>query len=314
VGFHPSLSGRENVFLNAAIYGIRQAEISQHFDELVKFAGLEEFIDTPVSRYSSGMYLRLAFSTAIHMEPDILLADEVLAVGDLNFQEKCLERVQQEGDAGKIVLFVSHDMAAITRLCHEVIWLEAGQIVDRGKPEEIVARYQDSVWKPRAVKLGKRGNQGHEQVRIISVGLRSQEGTEIGSARLSEDFFITILFEVDGKNMKARPSFDLYTHNVLVLRTGLWEEIPIAEPGAYAAQARIPRCFLVDTIYSVNVSIRIEQDGGLTSVKVHNALSFRVYDDEALATERRGSREGPARGVVAPRLEWDWRKSQTDKV
>ena len=131
-GFQPTLSGRDNIFLNAAIYGVPPADVETRLDEIIEFSGIGDFIDVPVRRYSSGMYLRLAFSVAINMNPELLLADEVLAVGDLDFQERCLDRVKQAGRAGMSVLFVSHDMPSITRLCDRVLWLNAGEIVKIG--------------------------------------------------------------------------------------------------------------------------------------------------------------------------------------
>lgn len=153
VGFQGGLSGRENVFLNAAVYGIPRRDVKRRLGDIAEFAGLEEFLDVPVSRYSTGMYLRLAFAAAIHMEPDVLLADEILAVGDLRFQEHCIRRVRQERDAGRTILFVSHDMAAVGRLCDEVLWLDAGQGRAHGDPAEVVARYSQST--ERVIKLAR---------------------------------------------------------------------------------------------------------------------------------------------------------------
>ena len=140
-GFHPELTGRENVFLSGAILGMRRREIERKFDEIVAFAELERFIDTPVKRYSSGMYVRLAFAVAAHLEPEILLVDEVLAVGDAAFQKKCTGKMSEVAGSGRTVLFVSHNMAAIEALCSRVILLRGGRLESDGKPEEVVARY-----------------------------------------------------------------------------------------------------------------------------------------------------------------------------
>ena len=181
-GFQPDLSGRENIFLNAALYGIAANEVEARIKDIIDFAGIEEFMDVPVKKYSSGMYLRLAFSVAINMEPDILLADEVLAVGDLEFQEKCLERVQRAGRSGMTVLFVSHDMTAITRLCDQVLWLNAGEIIKLGDPGDVVAEYQNSAWALTASKLpGHGGPHISALSEILSVTLRSADGRQIGA-------------------------------------------------------------------------------------------------------------------------------------
>ncbi len=140
-GFHPELTGRENVFLNGAILGMRRAEVLRKFDEIVAFAGVEQFIDTPVKRYSSGMYVRLAFAVAAHLEPDVLIIDEVLAVGDAEFQRRCLGKMSEVAQAGRTVLFVSHNMAAVQKLCPRAIRLRGGRMVDSGHSGEIVQRY-----------------------------------------------------------------------------------------------------------------------------------------------------------------------------
>jgi len=143
-GFHPELTGRENIFLNGAILGMRKKEIEQKFDEIVNFAEIEKFLDTPVKRYSSGMYVRLAFAVAAHLEPEILLIDEVLAVGDIAFQKKCLGKMEDVAKGGRTVLFVSHNMGAIRSLCNNAIWLNDGQILKKGTTDEVVGNYEES--------------------------------------------------------------------------------------------------------------------------------------------------------------------------
>jgi lipopolysaccharide transport system ATP-binding protein len=141
-GFHGELTGRENIYLSGAILGMRKAEVDRHFDEIVAFAELERFLDTPVKRYSSGMYVRLGFAVAAHLDPEILLVDEVLAVGDLAFQRKCLTRMSAVAQTGRTVVFVSHQMTAIRRLCGKTVWLEAGKVRDYGTTGDVVARYE----------------------------------------------------------------------------------------------------------------------------------------------------------------------------
>src|SRR2546428_3843414 len=138
-GFHPELTGRENVFLNGAILGMTKDEIRRKFDEIVAFSECEEFIDTPVKRYSSGMYVRLAFAIAAHLEPEILIVDEVLAVGDAQFQRKCLGKMGEVSRGGRTVLFVSHNMVAVQNLCRRVVWLDAGRLVAAGAPNNVLA-------------------------------------------------------------------------------------------------------------------------------------------------------------------------------
>lgn len=144
-GFHPELTGRENLYLNGSLLGMRRAEIDRKFDEIVAFAEIEKFLDTPVKRYSSGMYVRLAFAVAAHLEPEILLVDEVLAVGDFEFQKKCLGKMGEVANIGRTVLFVSHNMNAIQRLCSKSLMLDQGKIVSFGKTEDVVSNYYSKV-------------------------------------------------------------------------------------------------------------------------------------------------------------------------
>jgi lipopolysaccharide transport system ATP-binding protein len=144
-GFHSELSGRENVYLNGAILGMRKTEIDTKFDEIVAFSEFERFLDTPVKHYSSGMYMRLAFSVAAHLDPEVLIVDEVLAVGDSAFQRKCVNKMREIGRTGKTIFFVSHDMEAMRRLCNRVLWLDGGTIREDGKAEEVIDAYLDSI-------------------------------------------------------------------------------------------------------------------------------------------------------------------------
>lgn len=167
VGFHPELTGRENIFLNGAILGMRKWEIKRKFDEIVSFAEIEKFIDTPVKRYSSGMYVRLAFAVAAHLEPEILLVDEVLAVGDIAFQKKCLGKMEDVAKGGRTVLFVSHNMGAIRSLCGSAIWLDNGQIVKKGTTDEVVRDYEETQMK-RFDKYSSVVERSHEDAKNLS--------------------------------------------------------------------------------------------------------------------------------------------------
>jgi lipopolysaccharide transport system ATP-binding protein len=155
-GFHPELTGRENTFLSGAILGMTRAEITRKFDEIVAFAELEKFIDTPVKHYSSGMYVRLAFAVAAHLEPEILLVDEVLAVGDINFQKKCLGKMGDVARAGRTVVLVSHQLNQIRRLCHRVVWIEAASVRQDGSPEAVVNAYEAAMSRSEGTPVGSR--------------------------------------------------------------------------------------------------------------------------------------------------------------
>ncbi len=157
-GFHPELTGRENIFLNGAIMGMRRAEVLQKFDEIVDFSGVERFIDTPVKRYSSGMYVRLAFAVSAHLDPEILIVDEVLAVGDAEFQRKCLGKMGDVASQGRTVLFVSHNMSAIQRMCSSCIWMDKGEVQDIGETENVLEKYLAHLkdWDRQDVAAAKR--------------------------------------------------------------------------------------------------------------------------------------------------------------
>jgi len=164
-GFHPELTGRENVFLNGAILGMKKAEIAHKFDEIVAFAELEDFIDTPVKRYSSGMFVRLAFAVAAHLEPEILLVDEVLAVGDVSFQKKCLGKMGDVARHGRTIIFISHQMNQIRRLCHRALWIDAGKVRQDGLTQEVLAAYE-------SVMLGSDRTEGFQRSSGLAQFLR----------------------------------------------------------------------------------------------------------------------------------------------
>lgn len=186
-GFHPELTGRENIYLNGAILGMRRAEIQRKFDEIVAFAEVEKFIDTPIKHYSSGMYLRLAFAVAAHLEPDILLVDEVLAVGDAAFQKKCLGKMGDVAKEGRTVLFVSHNMAAVLSLCSRVALLDWGRLVQQGSPQEVVRHYLHSAMTMKVIHLDQRQDRsGDGSARVVSLQVESADQEKVirSSSRL----------------------------------------------------------------------------------------------------------------------------------
>ena len=196
-GFHPELTGRENIFLNGAILGMKRAEIAKKFDEIVDFAAVEKFLDTPVKRYSSGMYVRLAFAVAAHLEPEILLVDEVLAVGDIEFQNKCLGKMGEIARGGRTVLFVSHNMLAIEALCKSAIFLEAGQLRTAGKPRDVVCAYTKLITDAGAMFADLRDHPGRRrdatpvmtEVSVVSTG------AEPSLIRMGDNVAIVVKFK-----------------------------------------------------------------------------------------------------------------------
>jgi lipopolysaccharide transport system ATP-binding protein len=308
-GFSRDLSGRENVFLNAAMFGVSATEVQRRFDDIVEFAGVADAIDQPVRQYSSGMYLRLAFSVAINMNPDILLADEVLAVGDLEFQERCLSRVAEASRQGITVLFVSHDMAAISRLCTRGLMLNSGTLMKDGSVEEIVELYQEAAWtRGRRVRKGAR----NDYAELLFVRLTSADGHELGALRWAQPATITYGFRVTRAGVHIRPTCDVYARGVMAFRTVATEEVFITEPGNYVASVALPAELLAETVYSVNAAIDIRTaNGEKHPVSDRNALSFRVYDS---ASRAHGTWRGGLPGVIAPALPWHVRTAERTDV
>jgi lipopolysaccharide transport system ATP-binding protein len=203
-GFHPELTGRENVYLNGTILGMTKKEIDRKFDEIIAFAGVEKFVDTPVKRFSSGMQVRLAFAVAAHLEPEILIVDEVLAVGDIAFQKKCLGKMQDVAAEGRTVLFVSHDLAAVEKLCSRAILLESGRYLADGPTSQTIARYQNTLLQSASTDLStRRDRQGEGLARFARIQLLDEEGRE------QSVFF-------SGKPLRIRLHYDSRDHKPLL--------------------------------------------------------------------------------------------------
>jgi lipopolysaccharide transport system ATP-binding protein len=308
-GLQPEMTARENISMYMAWNGLSRTDIEQRTGDIVAFAEIEEFIDTPLKRFSNGMYVRLAFSMAINMQPDVLLADEILAVGDLTFQERCLQRVEEAGAAGMTVFFVSHDMAAIQRLCTRVILLNGGRLVLDGDPETVVNHYEQSAWTMAAggVKRGKKGGHVSEHGEILSVRLLSSEGREIGAVQHDEDIHLRVTFSALTRGITVRGVISVMARGVVAFRTPQPADLTVEEPGIFAIRVRIPSHLLADTIYTVKVGILLVADQQQSTLVLDNALVFRVYaahdaNDKSLLTLYHGSSHS---GVVMPELEWE---------
>jgi len=317
-GFHAELSGRENIFLNGAILGMARKEIGQKFDEIVAFAEVEKFIDTPVKFYSTGMYLRLAFAVAAHLEPEILLVDEVLAVGDANFQKKCLNKMEDVGRHGRTILFVSHNMTAMTRLCPRIILLDNGRIQADGPAQRIVADYLNS-------RLERRGHlewanladaPGNQIVRLRSARVRMETGETKDIIDIRESVGIEIEFEVLESGHVLVPNFPFFNeHGVCMFHVPetdpAWRRRPRPK-GHYRSTVWIPGNFLSEGTVLVGLAIST-----LNPVQVH------FYEQEALAFEVvetgegesvRGDYQGQYPGVIRPMLNWTTEYSGEENV
>lgn len=296
-GFNPDFSAEDNILMNAAMHGISRREVLDRMANIIQFAELDDFLDNPLRQYSSGMYLRLAFSVAINMQPDILLADEILAVGDIAFQERCLQRVAEESERGLTVLFVSHDMSAVSRLCHRVVWLDKGEVVQDGDPESVIADYEDAALRGRSRDLtfGRAGRQTNVIAEIFSVRLLNSAREEVGAAPVTEDVFIRIRLKVRKVGAVLRAVADIYAKRVAVFRTTQAEEVVADRRGLLDLVVRIPADLLAETTYTVNVTVYTFL-GKETKLVLDNALTFMAYGRESDTKVKRG--------VVAPRLEW----------
>ena len=308
-GFHPELTGRENILLNGSILGMKRREIQAKFSQIVEFAGVEQFIDTPVKRYSSGMQVRLAFAVAAHLEPEVLLIDEVLAVGDAEFQRKCLGRMEDLSESGRTVLFVSHNMQVVSQLCDRVIWLDNGRIVSDGSSEVVVAAYLQSglgsgstrEWPDPATAPGD------DLARLRFVRVVDEQGDVVQAADVRNPVGIEIAFTVLRDGEPVFPKIKVYDSRGDVAfnamdTDGRWRAP--AEPGDYVSTAWIPGNFLNEGLTTVDVSVcslaapKLRGHAGC-----YNAVSFHVHDPGE-GDSARGEFVGQWKGVVRPLLEW----------
>jgi lipopolysaccharide transport system ATP-binding protein len=309
-GFHPELTGRENIYLNGAILGMGKSEIKKNFDEIVDFAEVEKFLDTPVKHYSSGMYVRLAFAVAAHLEPEILIVDEVLAVGDSSFQKKCLGKMEDVAEKeGRTVLFVSHNMAAISNLCSKGIWLNKGEIVSLGKANDVMSEYVLHGTQSQGEVLWSdiETAPGNENVRLQSIKIICN-GVPTSEVLIDQEIAITMRYYNYHKNAILLSNIHLKDKNESFvfasanfaccnLLTDEWhaQKRPL---GLYETTCIIPANFLNDQYYSVDVGII--NDVQEWQVWEKSIISFRVNDTGVMKEEYMGDWVG----VVRPKLAW----------
>ncbi|MFH2101991.1 MAG: ABC transporter ATP-binding protein [Chloroflexota bacterium] len=304
-GFHPELTGRENIYLNGAILGMKKTEIARKFDEIVDFSGVEKFIDTPVKRYSSGMYVRLAFAVAAYLEPEILVVDEVLAVGDAEFQKKCLGKMDTIAKTGRTVLFVSHNMAAITAFCKRAILLYAGVIENDGLAKNVIRKYLDAgatlpgerIWD----KFDKAPGNDFTKIRRVSVNdLDHNIATDISSG---QDFRIETEYWNCRADTKLTVTVVLINDNEDIILSSIsnhetnWHGKPRPK-GLFRSTCRIPANLLSPGNYDVTVLICTE--GYMNCVREDKLVRFAIYD----SGEIRGDYFGGYSGLVRPMLDW----------
>lgn len=305
-GFHPELTGRENVFLNGAILGMRRVEILRQFDEIVDFSGVERFIDTPVKHYSSGMYVRLAFAVAAHLDPDILLIDEVLAVGDLAFQKKCLGKIESITGEGRTVLFVSHSLSSVTSLCTSALLLDSGRIVAAGNVSDVVMKYyREGTASPAAFDVTQSNKSiGSEYARLLSGSVLNASGASPTEVAISEPIFVEMRFEILKPFHGAFvPNFHFKTADGTVAFVSHDPSRSATVPGTYSARCEVPGNFLNEGTYFVGLALTSYAMGVTVHFYEQSALSFNVRDPIS-GVDSRGDWAGSIPGSVRPFLNW----------
>lgn len=304
-GFHTDLSGRENVLLNGAILGMRRAEIRRKFDEIVAFAEVERFIDTPVKYYSSGMYMRLAFAVAAHMDPEILLVDEALAVGDAAFQAKCIAKMEDVARSGRTVVFVSHNMGSVRALCDRVIWLDGGTVAGQGEPDEIIAGYlrtSYTTWKEQRWET-RDDAPGNDLVRIHAARVRPEDGPADDRITIGTPIEI----EVEYWNLMPDAPLGLSIQLINEHDVVLFDARPVLERdwqgrpfpvGLFRDVCRIPAGLLNDGRHRVEIQFHHDK-----TAPIYREQELLIFDVEDVV-EMRGAWWGKWQGAIRPSLPW----------
>ena len=299
-GFHPELTGRENIYLNGAILGMQREEIRRKFEEIVDFAEIEKFLDTPVKRYSSGMYVRLAFAVAAHLEPEILIIDEVLAVGDAQFQKKCLGKMEEVGREGRTVLFVSHNMGAIGRLCSKTIWFDSGELMSLGPSSEIIEGYLANKYDQASSReftqhLDKTG----QLIKVRLLNNHNEESTEF-TCRIEPVVEITFVLrkKVRGCHLACIVTtidgFHVFSTADTDSNIELFEE---RQSGQYTTRVKLPTKNLNVGVYLIAVGLGVP---GVEVFDRQEAVSFTINDVGDFWTLKEGSRRAGLLVVEAP--------------
>jgi lipopolysaccharide transport system ATP-binding protein len=304
-GFHPELTGRENIFLNGAILGMTRAEIARKFDEIVAFAEVEQFLDTPVKRYSSGMYVRLAFAVAAHLEPEILIVDEVLAVGDVQFQKKCLGKMEDVGKEGRTVLFVSHNMAAVNQLCTKGILMAKGQVSAEGAVKNILDQYIQRSAVNRSHTFVNQTRDSRAKARLIEAHVLGTDNKSCAMFPIDQSASILLVWQLKVPVPFLRVGVEITDmEGVVVLSsmdtdtTGLHGKP--RQPGVFHERMSLPPFLLMPGIYSVKAFAGLP--GIERIMEMENILEFEVTDNHTHLSHVPGARRS---GYIATPLQWE---------
>ena len=290
-GFHPELTGRENIFLNGAILGMSKQEIKSKFDEIVDFSGVERYIDTPVKRYSSGMYVRLAFAVAAHLEPEILIVDEVLAVGDAEFQKKCLGKMKDVSGQGRTVLFVSHNMAAVNQLCNTGLVMQNGTLIKQGSIDEVIPFYMKNTLKFEINGMVEYP-ESNKVLQVKKISLQNEMGSVLDrSISTNESFYIGVEYlfkeEIKKCNLTLIITNDIGEVVWFLDRTDYYKEFFVAEKGSYQAKIKIPNPLLKPGQYTLTIGLADTQ-AGIDDHK-HQVLKFDIENMDSIRINRGGN-------------------------
>ena len=304
-GFHPELTGRENIYLNGAVLGMRRREIEQRFDEIVAFAEIDKFLDTPVKRYSSGMYVRLAFAVAAHLEPEVLLVDEVLAVGDAAFQKKCLGKMSDVAKEGRTILFISHNLVAMQSLCDRAIWINEGRMVDEGSTSQVVSNYLQANFSAQTEQLWNDPGTapGNDTVRIHRVCVCPEDGSPTSTITMRTPLAIEVEFWNLVPDAHLHITLHLYVEQQIVAFTtssGMdpeWYGRPYPT-GLFRSVCHIPGNFLNSGTH--RVLLLVVKNGDTVIYRHEDILAFDVHDLD----KRPGHWLGKEPGVLQPALVW----------
>lgn len=310
-GFHPELTGRENVFLNGSILGMQRSEVAAKFDEILAFSEIEAFIDTPVKHYSSGMRVRLAFSVAAHLEPEVMFVDEVLAVGDAAFRKKCLQKIQEVASHGTTVLLVSHNAQAVTSMCERAIWLKDGQIIGDGPASEVVSAYlSESIGLRGERKWSDDEHSGGDIARMKAVRICSEAGAVVDTVDIRESFYIESEIEV------LKPGFGLALKNNIFTsdNLGAFSSLDTQNPtwdgktwdvGTHLLRMKVPGNFLQLDTYVLNFALWCCEP--IKNMEFHqtDVVCVHVVDRDSGPTASGGFIAGHWPGPIRPILEWD---------
>lgn len=313
-GFHPELTGRENIYLNGSILGLKKAEINKQLDAIIDFSGVEKFIDTPLKHYSSGMQLRLAFSVAAHLEPEILLIDEVLAVGDIEFQKKCIGKMEEVSKShGRTILFVSHNLDSLRKFCPITILLDKGKIIDQGSTEKIISLYVAKHLETNAEVTWANGSHSYNnEVTLYKAWLHDGSGLTRSRYDTTEKLGISMDYEVmkddiaftHGINVFNQEQVNIFNSHDVTTGNGDRRK----KKGRYTATVWIPGNLLPEGIFSISVAIFLPNP---LDVLIHeqNKLSFEMYTDFSKLSAR-GNYSDDFPGVVRPLLNWELLKNE----